>query len=72
MASHHNTRQGNSPDDLAELAGAPAVGIVRELWDFLKCRKKWLLLPIFVALLLIAIFAFLLSTPAAVFIYPLF
>ncbi len=72
MASHHDTRQGNRADEFAEQAEAPAAGIVREFWDFLKCNKKWWLLPILVALLLVAVLVFLTSSAAAPFIYTLF
>ncbi len=72
MASHHDTRQGNSADKFAEQAKGTAAGIVREYWDFLKCNKKWWLLPILLALLLVGVVVLLSSSAAAPFIYTLF
>jgi hypothetical protein len=46
---------------------------LKELWDFLKVRKKWWLLPIIVVLLLIGILIVIGATPAAApFVYTLF
>jgi flagellar biosynthesis/type III secretory pathway M-ring protein FliF/YscJ len=47
---------------------------LKELWDFLKVRKKWWLLPIVVVLLLVgALLIFAASAPAvAPFVYTLF
>ncbi len=72
MALHDDTRQGNSADDFAQQAEGTAVSIVREFWGFLKCNKKWWLLPILLALLLVAVLVFLTSSAAAPFIYTLF
>ncbi len=72
MASHHDTRQGNSADKFAEQAEGTTAGIVREYWDFLKCNKKWFLLPMLVALLLVGVLVFITSSAAAPFIYTLF
>ncbi len=45
----------------------------RELWDFLKARKKWWLLPIIIALLLLGLLImFTESSAIAPFIYTLF
>ncbi len=47
--------------------------LLKELWDFLKVRKKWWLLPILVLLVLLAALVFLTSNPAtSPFIYTLF
>ena len=43
-----------------------------ELWDFMKVRKKFWLLPIILILLLLALFVVLGGTAAAPFIYTLF
>ena len=72
MAWHDDTRQGNSADEFAEQAEGTASGIVREFWDFLKCNKKWWLLPILLALLLVGALVLLSSSAAAPFIYTLF
>jgi hypothetical protein len=47
--------------------------IMRELWDFMKVRKKWWLLPIIVMLLLLGLLLiFTQSSAVAPFIYTLF
>jgi hypothetical protein len=47
---------------------------LKELWDFLKVRKKWWLLPIVVVLLLIGILIVIGGTAPATapFVYTLF
>ncbi|HOC61133.1 MAG TPA: DUF5989 family protein [Smithella sp.] len=46
---------------------------IKELWDFLKVRKKWWLLPIVLFLLIIGILLFLAEGSAvSPFIYTLF
>jgi len=47
-------------------------GLIREFLLFLKCNKKWWLLPILVVLLLFGILLVLGGTAAGPFIYPLF
>ena len=44
----------------------------REVWDFLKVRKKFWLLPLLLVLGLLALFVLLGGTAAAPFIYTLF
>ena len=46
--------------------------LLRELWDFLRHNKKWWLLPILVAILLLGALVLLGSTGIAPFIYTLF
>ncbi|MFC1557888.1 DUF5989 family protein [candidate division KSB1 bacterium] len=47
--------------------------IIAELWDFLKVRKKWWLIPIAVFLILLgALIVFAESSAIAPFIYTLF
>ncbi|MBF0215795.1 MAG: hypothetical protein HQL30_02245 [Candidatus Omnitrophica bacterium] len=49
------------------------IGILKELWEFLKVRKRWWLLPILVMLLLLGLLIiFTESTAVAPFIYTLF
>ncbi|MFH1395210.1 MAG: DUF5989 family protein [Candidatus Omnitrophota bacterium] len=49
------------------------ISIMKELWDFLKVRKKWWLLPLIVILLLLGmIILFTESSAIAPFIYTLF
>jgi len=46
--------------------------IIRDLWGFLKERKKWWLLPMIVMLLLIGVLIFSSGSAVAPFIYALF
>ena len=46
--------------------------IVSEFWDFVRCNKKWWLLPILFAILLLSVFALLSGTAATPFLYTLF
>ena len=49
------------------------IGILKELWDFLKVRKRWWLLPIIIMLLLLGLLIiFTESSVVAPFIYTLF
>ena len=49
------------------------IGIIKELWDFLKVRKRWWLLPIVAVLLLLGLLIiFTQSSAVAPFIYTLF
>ena len=53
--------------DMSKLA------ILKELWDFLKVRKKWWLTPIVIMLILLGLLiAFTQSSAIAPFIYTLF
>jgi Family of unknown function (DUF5989) len=48
-------------------------GITRELWSYLKVRKKWWLLPIILVLLLVgALLVFAQGSVLAPFIYTVF
>ena len=46
--------------------------ILRDIWGFLKERKKWWLLPMIVMLLLIGVLIFSSGSAVAPFIYTLF
>lgn len=49
------------------------LSIVREFWDFVRVRKKWLLLPIIFILILLGVLIVLTEGSAlAPFIYTLF
>jgi len=49
------------------------IGIMLELWEFLRVRKNWWLLPILVFLLLVGVLlVFSESSAVAPFIYTLF
>ena len=45
---------------------------LKDLWDFLKVRKKWWLLPMIVMLLLVGMLIFSSGSAVAPFIYTLF
>lgn len=48
-------------------------GILRELWAFMKVRKKWWLLPIIVVMLLVGtLLVFAQGSALAPFIYTIF
>jgi hypothetical protein len=47
-------------------------GFFRDLWGFLKHNKKWWLLPLLLALLLLGLLVVLSGTGLAPFIYTLF
>ena len=49
------------------------IAILKELWDFLKTRKKWWLIPIVVMLILMGLLCIFTETSAlAPFIYALY
>ncbi|MGB2878830.1 MAG: DUF5989 family protein [Candidatus Omnitrophota bacterium] len=49
------------------------LGLLKELWEFLRVRKKWWLLPIIIMLLLLGLLIiFTESSAVAPFIYTLF
>ena len=65
-----NQPQGN---DFEKAAAADKSGsLVGELWGFLKHNKKWWLLPIICVLLLIGVFASLMLSGVAPFLYTFF
>lgn len=62
--------QNQTFQDMAQETKTP--GIIAEFWMFLTHNKKWWLLPILVAMLVLGGLVFLGSTGAAPFIYTLF
>ena len=49
------------------------INILKELWDFLKVRKKWWLAPIIIVLVLLGLLIIITESSAvAPFIYTLF
>jgi Family of unknown function (DUF5989) len=59
--------------DFEKMAASRRSGnILTEIWGFLRHRKKWWLLPIFMILLLFGAILLLSGTGAAPFIYTLF
>ena len=52
---------------------ASKISLMKELWDFLKVRKKWWLTPIVIILLLLGfLIVFTESSALAPFIYAIF
>ena len=47
-------------------------GFVRELWGFTKHNKKWWLLPLLLALLILGLLTLIAGSGFAPFIYPFF
>jgi len=60
------------PTSFERAGDAARSSIVAEFWAFLRESKKWWMLPIIVALICLAVFALLASTPIAPFVYTLF
>ena len=59
-------------DDFRQLASQPPTGMVREFIDFLLQNKKWWLIPIVMAMLLVGLMITLGSSGAGPFIYSLY
>lgn len=59
-------------DRLTRLAERRQTNILLELWSFLRVNRKWWLMPILLALLLVGLFLILATTGAAPLIYTLF
>jgi drug/metabolite transporter superfamily protein YnfA len=59
-------------EDFVQQAGQAQVGLVRELWAWLRHNKKWWLSPVVVLLLFVSFLVFLSGTVIAPFIYTLF
>jgi hypothetical protein len=75
VASGQLQRRADEATSNANSRGESMVrhGIVRELWAYMKVRRKWWLLPIIVVLLLVgALLVFAQSSVLAPFIYTIF
>jgi hypothetical protein len=60
------------PESIEPFADGVDPGIVREFFDFLRCSKKWWLIPLLLGLALTATIAVVSSSPIFPFIYTLF
>ena len=69
MSEQKRTRPSSDADEVRRQAQERRAGIVREFWDFLRFHKKWWLLPIILALLVLGVLVFLGNSPLAPFIY---
>ena len=73
MSDDNETKnRGSDADEFAREAEQAAGGLLSEYKDFLLHNKKWWLIPIIVALLLVGVLVILGGTAAAPFIYTLF
>ena len=61
-----------SRDDWTRHADAAPRGLLVEVWGFMKANRKWWLLPLVLAMLLVGALVLLGGSPAAPFIYTLF
>ena len=57
-------------DEFRRQADSPQPGLIAEFRDFLKHNKKWWLLPILIAVLLLSGLVILSGTALAPFVYP--
>jgi len=62
---------GADTSRLGDLVSSPQPGLLAEFWGFLRENKKWWLLPLLLALLLLGILVVLSGTGLTPFIYPL-
>ncbi len=65
-------RPNDRRKDLAHPAQAPARGLLREYWEFLRINRKWWLLPILLTLLMLGVAVAFGGTVLAPAIYALF
>jgi hypothetical protein len=65
-----NERDDVERKDLSELVESRQSGVLAEFWLFLKYNKKWWLLPLLLALLLLGLLVILSGSGLAPFIYP--
>jgi hypothetical protein len=57
-------------DEFERLLNTRQPTIIEEFWQFLRCNKKWWLLPILLALLALGTLVVLSGTALAPFVYP--
>jgi len=73
MSQDEKADSGRSrADEFAEQAEGQSQGLLAEYWEFLLHNKKWWLIPIVVALLLVGVLVIFGGSAAAPFIYTLF
>jgi hypothetical protein len=58
--------------DFASEAERGNAGLLREIWELIRFNKKWWLVPVIVALLVVGAVLLLSTGAAAPFLYPLF
>lgn len=67
-----DTPQTNPSDNEQLFQEASDPGFFADLWDFLKTSRKWWMLPLIGAFILLGVILVLSQTAAAPFIYTLF
>ena len=72
MPPESATRHDNEKREFVHLGKRRPRGILREYFDYLRCRKKWWLAPVILLLLLVGLILVLGSTAVAPLIYTLF
>lgn len=72
MSQGRKPDSGDGSDEFARQAQSQSPGLLREYWEFLAHNKKWWLIPIIVALLMVGILIVFGGSAAAPFIYTLF
>lgn len=70
--SSEDPNEPSQADAFAAEAERPQVGLLSELFAFVRENKAWWLVPILLVLLLVGVLVMLASTAAAPLIYPLF
>lgn len=65
-------KEYGTSDLLIKESQARRIGLVRELWDFLKHNKKWWLAPLMIVFFALGSLTLLGGTAVAPFIYTLF
>ncbi len=65
------TNPNTSDETFRQQLESSQPGVAAEFWEFLKHNKKWWLVPILVALVLLGLLVVLSGTALAPFIYPL-
>ena len=68
--THDSQHDGFDRSDLGKLVESPQPGLLTEFWLFLRDNKKWWLLPLLLALLVLGMLVILSGTGLAPFIYP--
>lgn len=71
-AKEDNGGSSGGMSQFEQLRDEKPLPLAQEFWLFVKENKKWWLIPIIVAFLLLGLIVALGSTGAAPFIYPLF
>ena len=72
MSERSPSARDKAPNDFERQAAQSSPGLIGEMFSFLRQSRKWWLVPVFLALLAIALLVVLAETAVAPFIYTLF